>query len=511
MSFIFRFFKQSKLLPFIAQQNVSNNITSNRVLPLFIAVLATVLIHLHDNGLSGWSSYFLALIQVSIELSPLFICKYLSLKATGKKQLIWWLIGFIALPVIGVFLVHNFPPLLNWSISSGTTLGIIIAIELLSVVNNWLVKKTQSIRKIKLSLDNMIMAILVVISFIVAMLLNSSEAPLLNQPIPILFDLKRNALHVGSLLGYWLQVFMLYGCLFVIHLVNHHVLVKKVLSQHGVFTYLWTTTLFLLVCYPLLAQFALWLPMNDVPEPFVGSTNHNPFDFWNIYLGAIVILVSTPVIMALKLQKDHLQLSELQQEKLHTELKWLQQQINPHFLFNTLNNLYSLCLSKSAQAPDAILQLANLLRFVVYKGSNNLVSVKDEIEYLKDYLSLQQLRVINKCKFDININDENILGLNICPLLLVNFLENAIKHGVEPSSEQSWLQVSFMVSNDTLYFVCENSVSVHNARESSQSGIGLKNVERRLALTYPDKHRLNYQVGESTYKVELSINLSATK
>jgi sensor histidine kinase YesM len=482
---------------------------SNRILPLFIAVFATVLIHLFENNLSNWASYLTALIQVTFELSPLLICKYLSLNSTGKKRKAFWLLGFVVLPLVLVIIANNNIDLMNWLISNLFTLGIIAAIEIWSLINSWLAQKPPSKRKIKLNLDNVIFGVLLLFSFIFAMLLNSSDDPLRNQPIPVLFDLKRNFLNFFSLIGFWIQFIIIYSCLYLVHLINHHILVKRVLSHKGLFTYLWTTILFLLVCYPLLAQVVLWLPMNNVAEPLNASANHNPFDFWNMYVGSVVVVIGTPIVMAFKLQKDHAQLAELQQEKLHTELKWLQQQINPHFLFNTLNNLYSLCLSKSVQAPDAILQLANLLRFVVYKGSEDFVPLKDEVEYLKDYLSLQQLRVANKCNFDININEDNFSGLMVSPLLMVNFLENAIKHGIEPSNEKSWLTVTMLVENQTLKFICENSISKHLARESNDSGIGLKNVSRRLELMYPKKHQLNCQADASTYKVELLLELTA--
>jgi len=504
---LLRYFQQHSFGELISQKRL-NTVVSNRILPLFIAVFATALIHLFENNLSNWGSYFSALIQVTFELSPLLICKYLSLYSTGKKRNAFWLLGFVVLPLVLIITANSNIDLMNWLISDLFTLGVIAAIEVWSLMNSWLAQKPPSKRKIKLNLDNVIFGVLLLFSFIFAMLLNSSDDPLKNQPIPVLFDLKRNFFNLFNLIGYWIQFIFIYSCLYVVHLINHHILVKRVLSQQGLFTYLWTTVLFLLVCYPLLAQLVLWLPMNNVADPLNASGNRNPFDFWNMYAGSVVVVIGTPIVMAFKLQKDHVQLAELQQEKLHTELKWLQQQINPHFLFNTLNNLYSLCLSKSVQAPDAILQLANLLRFVVYKGSKDLVDLKEEVEYLKDYLSLQQLRVANKCQFDINIDEDNFAGLMVSPLLMVNFLENAIKHGIEPSNKDSWLTVTMTVENKTLKFICENSVSEHLARESNDSGIGLKNVSRRLELMYPERHQLNCQADISKYSVELLLELS---
>lgn len=491
-----------------ALKRVTEDHTIHQVLPLVIALLVTVYVHLFTQQLSSWRSFFLTFTQVSVELSPIIICKYLAVKSTGKGRLGWWLIGFIVLPLLVFISANNNPVFLDWLISNDLTFITLATIELLSLMNNWYFESRTSRSKVTLSLDNVILAILIVVSFIWGLLLNSNEDPLRNQPIPILIDLKRNFENILSLLWYTLQIMVIYGCLYLVYLVNHHVLIKRVLSQKGLFTYLWSTTLFLLLFYPILAQLVLWLPMNQVPSPLNASSNHNPFDFWNIYIGAVVVAFSTPLIMAFKLQNDHRQMAELQKEKLQTELKWLQQQVNPHFLFNTLNNLYSLTLSKSTSAPDAILQLADLLRFVVYKGSEKLVSLQDEINYLNDYLSLQQLRVANKCQFDVTITQEEVGELLVSPLLIVNFIENAIKHGVEPSDKNAWLKVNLQLDGQTLKFVCENSVSGYVAREKNDKGIGLKNVNRRLELMYPNKHVLVKESTPDFYKIQLSLELT---
>ncbi|WDE02330.1 sensor histidine kinase [Thalassomonas actiniarum] len=499
-------------------------IVANSLLPLAIALFATALLHMQELQLTSWGEYFSALLRLAIELSPVFLCKFFSVNNSGIKKLAWWLAGFVLLPVSVILAAGAFTGFGYQLLSTYQTWLMLLMIELAALINYALAQKRVKGIKFKASLDNVLLIIILALSLAWALLLASHHDPLNNQPIPLVLDVKRIVSYPLALLSYWLQTVILYTCLYVIYLVNHHLLVKRILSQYGVYAYLTLTGLLLLVCYPLLAQIALWLPMNDVVHPLNASGNQNPFDFWNIYIATLVVGISLPVIMAFQLQKDHRKLAELQQEKLQTELKWLQQQINPHFLFNTLNNLYALCLSKSPRAPDAILQLANLLRFVVYKGSCDRVSLSEEIAYLHDYLALQKLRVENKCHFEIHLPDEAETGaLMISPLLLVMFLENAFKHGIEPSAEKSRLQVSLTVQTRRLVFSCQNTIpqssQSHDHRpgmaqgENDFQGIGLKNVQRRLALMYPEAHQLavSTQAQETgkTYSVELSLVLEA--
>ncbi|WDE08756.1 histidine kinase [Thalassomonas viridans] len=502
-------------------------IALNPLLPLAIVVLASGLIYMQDKGLTAWLDYFSVLLRLSVELSPVFLCKYLSVKNSGGKKLFWWLTGFVLLPLSALVIADNFTGTGYILLSNNLTWLMLLLIELAGLINFSLAHKRLSSIKFRPTLDNVLFFIILALSFFWALLLASHQDPINNQPIPLKFDIKRILSSPLELLSYWLQTVFLYGCLYVIYLVNHHLLVKRVLSQYGVYAYITLTALLLLLCYPVLAQIALWLPMNDVARPLNASGNHNPFDFWNFYIAILVTGISLPVIMAFQLQKDHRKLAELQQEKLHTELKWLQQQINPHFLFNTLNNLYALCLSRSPRGPDAILQLANLLRFVVYKGSCDRVSLSEEIDYLHDYLALQKLRVENKCHFDIQLpsGEGETKHLKISPLLLVMFLENAFKHGIEPSAEPSRLKVLLTLQENRLTFHCENSIPAgrksdgNGHKQAGQAtgndfqGIGLKNVRRRLTLMYPDAHRLKVATQQNRdgdiYLVELSLELEA--
>ena len=148
-----------------------------------------------------------------------------------------------------------------------------------------------------------------------------------------------------------------------------------------------------------------------------------------------------------------------------------------------------------------ILQLAELMRYVIYKAKEPSVRIADEVQYLRDYLQLQSIRMKEKfdLRFDLNIADENF---NIAPLLLVVLIENAFKHGIEPASGNAFLHITLITEGGKLYFLCQNSVE--QAAEN-YSGIGLNNLQKRLHLLYPGKHMLQIENESTKFKVELKL------
>jgi sensor histidine kinase YesM len=271
--------------------------------------------------------------------------------------------------------------------------------------------------------------------------------------------------------------------------------------------------MFIMIYYPIANQLALFLPFNGGEKTLIASGDQNPFHLDNARFAFSILVISLPIILAFQWSKKGQQLSELAKENIHTELLLLQQQINPHFLFNTLNNIYALCLNKSSKAPKLVLQLSQLLRFVVYKGGKDKVFLNEEAEYLQDYINLQQVRVHEKCKFTIEIT-KDLPELKISPLLLVIFLENAFKHGIESMDKNAWLTVKLNVTENKLLFYCGNStVNSHSptiqicSADNSEFGIGLTNVRRRLALIYPGKNELTIEHSQSAYHVNLILEL----
>jgi two-component system, LytTR family, sensor kinase len=194
----------------------------------------------------------------------------------------------------------------------------------------------------------------------------------------------------------------------------------------------------------------------------------------------------------------------LTQEKLQAELKFLKTQIHPHFLFNTLNNLYALTLKKSEKAPEMVLKLSELINYMLYECKSDEVALSKEIKFIRNYVDIEKMRYGDKLDVDIRITGD--LGeRKIAPLILLPFVENCFKHGASEDLLQSWVKVSVDSHHDHLVIKVENSKSGRNGENGNQ-GIGIQNVKRRLDLLYPGQHELKLINGEETFLVVLSIN-----
>jgi hypothetical protein len=195
----------------------------------------------------------------------------------------------------------------------------------------------------------------------------------------------------------------------------------------------------------------------------------------------------------------------LKAEKSKTELSLLRAQINPHFFFNTLNNLYALTIKNSKQAPDVILKLSDMMRYTIYEGEKETVKLGDEIEYLINYIELHKIRY--KKTVDISFKHDIDTSLSIAPLLYIILLENAFKHGIETLTEQAFIHINLYEDTAFIYFKIENNFDPKEFSETK--GIGLTNLKRRLSLIYPKKHELTVEKTNNTYKATLKISKHA--
>jgi hypothetical protein len=191
-------------------------------------------------------------------------------------------------------------------------------------------------------------------------------------------------------------------------------------------------------------------------------------------------------------------------EKLNTEIAFLKAQINPHFLFNTLNSIYSLSLSGSEEAPEAILKLSGMMRYAVSETTHQFVSLEKEIEYIADYIELQKLRLTPDIKMDYNFTGD-WTGRQIAPFLLIPFIENAFKYGVN-AAESSAISVNIDVTGNELELRVDNK-KVNIMHVDKGIGLGIGNTRKRLQLVYPGKHNLTIVDGEKDFKVTLKISL----
>ncbi len=194
----------------------------------------------------------------------------------------------------------------------------------------------------------------------------------------------------------------------------------------------------------------------------------------------------------------------LEKEKLISELSFLKSQVNPHFLFNSLNGIYALAIKKSGETPTAILQLSDLLRHMLYDAEVEEIGLGKEANYLKNYIALQKLRLPADAdvKFEVYGNLSDYI---VAPLLFIPFVENAFKHGA--GIDNIMIHVKLSAENNEIFFSVVNKYS-DNIRKDKASGIGLKNVEKRLSLLYPEHYILEISNNEGLYKVLLKINLN---
>jgi len=194
---------------------------------------------------------------------------------------------------------------------------------------------------------------------------------------------------------------------------------------------------------------------------------------------------------------------DLENQRLSAELAFLKSQINPHFLFNSLNSIYSLAYQRSETTPGAILKLSEIMRYMLYECNDNKVDLVKELQYLQNYIDLQKIRYADKAYIDFKV-EGNIETQKIVPLLLIAFMENAFKHGVA-GNPLTPIRLLIDVEESHLHFYIQNRKHTNN-RDAS-GGIGLINVKRRLDLLYPGKYNLDIRDETDTYTVELSLVL----
>ncbi len=224
----------------------------------------------------------------------------------------------------------------------------------------------------------------------------------------------------------------------------------------------------------------------------------------NISAWVIFILAAKLLIERFQFQQH---LDEIKKQKEQAELDFLNAQFNPHFLFNSINSIYGHIDKQNLVARNMLLTFSNMLRYQLYECNKSQILIDQELNYIRNYISLQKIRKGEGLKIDLFI-DPNVAGFMISPLLFITFIENAFKYcgnGDEPGDHVS---ISFKKQNAILLFECENSKTVYPVSADERPGIGLSNARRRLALLYPEKHELQISEGENNFRVDLKINIA---
>ncbi len=199
--------------------------------------------------------------------------------------------------------------------------------------------------------------------------------------------------------------------------------------------------------------------------------------------------------------------AEFRGEKLEAEMKFLKSQFNPHFLFNALNNIYTLTVIKSDKAPDNLLKLSGMLRYMLYECKAETVPLGKEIEYLRHFIDLHLLKDSRGLNVEVNL-DESRPDLKIAPMLFIPFVENAFKHSRIEDLQNGWIKIELKTSDHTVVFDVKNSLPKQDFTKDKIGGIGLENVRRQLELLYPDRHELTIRENGDAFEVLLKIHLT---
>ena len=227
-----------------------------------------------------------------------------------------------------------------------------------------------------------------------------------------------------------------------------------------------------------------------------------------IFLFTFLFIVGSTI---LKIISDWLrhqrEKKELETQTMQSELRFLKSQINPHFLFNTLNNLYALTLKKSDKAPEIVIKLSEMMRYMLYECNEKWVPLYKEVNYLKNYLALERLRQGKDVQINFDVAG-NLSNQEIAPLLFIPFIENSFKHGLSNTLDKGFVNISLNIEADSVFIFIENSKPSVPARFHKRSGgIGLVNVRRRLDLLYLNKYELTIEDSPKKYGVSLELEL----
>lgn len=311
------------------------------------------------------------------------------------------------------------------------------------------------------------------------------------------FNTGQNLLHIGP----FLQNLTRYFLLLIYFYLNYYYLLPKLYFQNKKIIFFTITFIGLLVI----------LKIPDVLFPFdfhLHEPKHEmrrepPNMLFHFFEGGFFQFLFVVIISYLFKINYHFDL--IKNEKQVAEISYLKAQINPHFLFNTLNSLYALTIIKSDEAPNAVLKLSGMMRYVVTESSQEYVPLQKEINYINDYIDLQKLRMDESTNFSFVVNGDAI-GKAIAPLILIPFIENAFKYGLNPE-EDSEININITIKENHLTLNVINKMVVDDIPEELKTEKGIENTTKRLEFIYPNKHTLAIKEIDNYFHIHLEIEL----
>lgn len=317
--------------------------------------------------------------------------------------------------------------------------------------------------------------------------------------MPYVFSSDGGLFHLPDLVGnrHDRTYFGIYTLLLLFFYFNFYVLIPR-WFLHKRYVLYFGTVATLMLFFAWVAHFAD-RPLEDIlafrfTEQTVPGELPKPSQYEHTVLVFIVGVVGS---LCLAISK---RLQKAQNEKVQAELSWLKAQINPHFLFNTLNSIYSLALAKDDRTAESVIQLSELMRYIMHNANEDSIRLDKEINYINNYIALQRSRLGDTVRIDYEV-EGNPIGKTIAPLILISFIENAFKHGVNPD-ENSEIHIRIGIRDFELKMTAGNR-KVHSVQ--SESGIGMRNTLDRLELLYPERHRVSILENDHSYTIELTL------
>lgn len=271
----------------------------------------------------------------------------------------------------------------------------------------------------------------------------------------------------------------------------------------------------IIVLIVILYPFIPYLIRTYIVEPYIYN-DPNDYVLYNYFAAILIFVFGMAPLAGFKISGHLRERALLQQNIEHdrleaelklkeAELKLLKSQIHPHFLFNTLNNLYSLSLEKSDKTPDLIIRLADMLSYIIYDCSSDRVKLTKEIDFLYSFIELQKVRY-DSCDIEFSISGE-LNRMQIAPMILHTFIDNSFKHGPDKDSGSPWIRISLVMDGSLMFFTVINSTVKDENYYNKASGIGISNAKKRLELIYPEKYDLVISHSDNTYSVFLKLQL----
>lgn len=299
----------------------------------------------------------------------------------------------------------------------------------------------------------------------------------------------------------------------ILFYINYYYLIPKLLLHKKTMDYIVLSIVFLFIFSLFVNLFNtitfITSPPKDIPlwaknRPTIGESPEFRQFFMSIFTFIIPFIISSVLRIYLEWNKNEDLRKIVENEKVNSELQFLKTQLNPHFLFNSLNAIYSLSVKKSPYTSESIINLSELMRYMLYEADKDLVPLAKELEYIRNYVQLQRLRLSDSENVILKISGED-RGMAIPPLLFISFIENAFKYGTDFKGKTS-VKINLSIFKESIHFIIINKIGAFR-KEAKNSGVGLQNIRNRLKILYPNSHDLLVENDGKDYCVRLTLKI----